>query len=674
MLKLRWLIIITLLSVILGTATPVVAANPPIAKENPQSAQQIFSSIALLNYYASSLDYIIQLDQTGSITNLDKVPFANVPQELDAATSNFANNSIDFTTSLVDLFRAWNQQNIYIRQYRLNDAAALYNQISDQLPTARQKLSQIELSVTDTGAYLNIGSAPSVGGLKPIFDEVRAKIQQLSGMLDLLSHPLVTQQLAGVLQTSNIGLTPEQLANLTPAQLAALLKSINLTLAIDPVTAYVGDEVTFKGTLSAQGQPLPARAITILLNNADLLTVQTDTQGQFQGTFKVPYRYVPEIPVQAIYYPQGNDAGTYLAATSPLMKITVLFYTAQLTLKLNNPVYPGKEAMLIGTFDYGNAPVLQQRTAELYLDNNLQEQFDATPVFNRGMMLDAQTAPGKHIVTISVPAVARYAPVLTTYVIDVIMATPILDLNMPVIGFIPGNIHLNGKLYSSAGPLENAAVVITEGKTSTKITTRADGTFNAKIGIGMGLSLLGTQMLTVQVQPREPWNAPLTSTKSIFLFNFINIGLIIIVLVLLAFYLPRRFKKWFSLQLRPTPRPPSLIPPVTTPVYLKKADVSLKVKDSHKKEDEADNTILYWYRVALKLVQNITKMMMKPQQTLREYERETSKVLGPAGKYFIELTHLLEKRLYGKRQPDASDIQKSQELALELQKEAGSKQ
>jgi len=55
----------------------------------------------------------------------------------------------------------------------------------------------------------------------------------------------------------------------------------------------------------------------ILLNNADLLTVQTDTQGQFQGTFKVPYRYVPEIPVQAIYYPQGNDAGTYLAATSP---------------------------------------------------------------------------------------------------------------------------------------------------------------------------------------------------------------------------------------------------------------------------------------------------------------------------------------------------------------------
>ena len=64
---------------------------------------------------------------------------------------------------------------------------------------------------------------------------------------------------------------------------------------------------------------------------------------------------------------------------------------------------------------------------------------------------------------------------------------------------------------------------------------------------------------------------------------------------------------------------------------------------------------------------------MKPQQTLREYERETSKVLGPAGKYFIELTHLLEKRLYGKRQPDASDIQKSQELALELQKEAGSK-
>ena len=39
------------------------------------------------------------------------------------------------------------------------------------------------------------------------------------------------------------------------------------------------------------------------------------------------------MPVQAIYYPQGNDAGVYLAATSPITNMTVLFYTAKLTLQ-----------------------------------------------------------------------------------------------------------------------------------------------------------------------------------------------------------------------------------------------------------------------------------------------------------------------------------------------------
>ena len=89
---------------------------------------------------------------------------------------------------------------------------------------------------------------------------------------------------------------------------------------------------------------------------------------------------------------------------------------------------------------------------------------------------------------------------------------------------------------------------------------------------------------------------------------------------------------------------------------------------------ETDNSIFYWYRVALKLVQNITKVMLKPHQTLREYGKEANPALGPVGKYFMELTYLIEKRLYGKRQPDINDVQKSQELALEIQKQAGREQ
>jgi hypothetical protein len=375
------------------------------------------------------------------------------------------------------------------------------------------------------------------------------------------------------------------------------------------------------------------------------------------------------MPVQAIYYPQGNDAGVYLAATSPITNLTVLFYTAKLTLQQNNTAYPGKESTVTGIFDYGNAPVPTQRSAQLFLDDALVEQFNTGPVFNQGIMLAATIAPGAHVVTISVPADGRYAPVISTYTLNVTLAATVLDLHMAAIGLIPGSIGLSGKLYSVVGPLANAAITITSGTTSKQIITAADGSFTTKIGLGMGLSLLGTQGIKLQIQPHEPWNGPLTSTKNIFLINYVMLVLILAVLVGLAVYLPRRFKKWFAVQPAKSVKIPGLILPA--PLSQSNTVISPKAQGSPQPSEETANSVSYWYRIALKLVQGITKLMLKPHQTLREYGTEAGTALGPAGKYFMELTYLLEKRLYGNRKPDAGDIQKSQDLTLEIQKETG---
>jgi hypothetical protein len=189
----------------------------------------------------------------------------------------------------------------------------------------------------------------------------------------------------------------------------------------------------------------------------------------------------------------------------------------------------------------------------------------------------------------------------------------------------------------------------------------------------MGASLLGTQAITVKVQPQEPWNAPVTRAKNIFLIYFINIGLLLAILIFMAVYLPRRFKKWFTGRPGKNVKIPGMVVPETVTVYAAKEEVSPKEKYNTEKEEEAKNPVLYWYRIALKFVQDLTKKILKPNQTLREYGREVSRVLGPAGKYFIELTYLLEKRLYGKHETDANDNQQSQQLAAEIQKQAGNK-
>jgi hypothetical protein len=352
----------------------------------------------------------------------------------------------------------------------------------------------------------------------------------------------------------------------------------------------------------------------------------------------------------------------------------VLFYAAQLTLQTNNIAYPGKEVILTGTFDYNGAPALQQRAVELYLDNALEGQFNAPLVFDQGITLDATITSSKHVITVSVPADGRYAPVLASYVLNVTLATTNMDLHLPVIGLIPGSIQISGKLYSSVGPLNNASVLITRGTESKQITTAADGTFSTKIGLGLAFNLLGTQGITLRIQPQEPWNTPLTSTKNIFLLNYVALLLILIVLAAFAVYLPRRFKKWFVVQPGKHVRVPGLVPQSPLSTHQVKTGISPKPPESSEKPEEGANSIFYWYRVALQLVQVVTKKLLAPHQTLREYGQEASNKLGPAGKHFLELTYLIERRLYGIRQPDATDVQQSKDLALEIQKEAGREQ
>jgi hypothetical protein len=199
----------------------------------------------------------------------------------------------------------------------------------------------------------------------------------------------------------------------------------------------------------------------------------------------------------------------------------------------------------------------------------------------------------------------------------------------------------------------------------------ADGAFSTKIGLGLGFNLLGTQGITLQVQPQEPWNAPLTSTKNIFLINYVALLLILIVLAALAVYLPRRFKKWFAVQPAKKTKLPGFVLPAPPPLHQSKIGISTKAQESPQRPEETANSVSYWYRIALRLVQSITKLILAPHQTLREYGQEASNKLGPAGKHFLQLTYLIEKRLYGKRQPDASDIQKSKDLTREIQKETG---
>jgi hypothetical protein len=80
--------------------------------------------------------------------------------------------------------------------------------------------------------------------------------------------------------------------------------------------------------------------------------------------------------------------------------------------------------------------------------------------------------------------------------------------------------------------------------------------------------------------------------------------------------------------------------------------------------------ILYGYRLAVRLLQRGTRALLQPQQTLREFAKETSQKVGPAAQYFIQLTRIVEKLLYSKYVPTKKDVSHGEQLVHKIEEEA----
>jgi hypothetical protein len=674
-------LIISILICILAIFQVAVPALAQYQHEDPVTADSIYSGVALLQYYSDALDQVLQRNAEGTQHLLIKAPFTNIPPQLQSPVQNFASNGIFLSRSLSDLFKLWEQEYVLVGQYRLDEAAQIQRQIAESLPLSSTQLSQIQASAISTGTYLNPKSPSSGNQLKLIYGDVLSKIQRLSDMLDLLERPIIylidpdktskPSQIGASTSSGPSTLFGHPFINLTNInKIIGSSQITTLTLNIFSTSAFVGDSVEFSGRLSSNGETLAGKKIDILLNKSTYITAVTDAQGVFQGELQIPFWYFPKLAIQAIYYPQGDDIGLYLGSASPTVDLTVLYYSTDLSVRADNPAHPGQEASVYGVFDYGQSPSVNRDEAELYLDDTYFGSFNLSPNFTLRLSLSPGVTPGQHIIVISVPANGRYAGVNASCTLTVTRAAVILDLNTPGFTLIPGSFGLVGNLHSSVGPVQNANVTFEVGSDRLETLTALDGSFKAEFRMAPDFSLLGSQTITIRVQPQEPWNAPITTTRSVFMINVINCGILIVILIYLSFYLPRRVKNWLGSNTRHTDSIVEAVIPIQEPFSEGNSliDKSTDIPDENNKS--VPDSLFIWYRFVLKGVQSITRVLLQPQQTLREYARENFLRLGSAGRYFYEFTLLIERALYSHHRPTVEDLEKGRQLSHQIHKEA----
>ncbi|MBI4331410.1 MAG: hypothetical protein HY673_09030, partial [Chloroflexi bacterium] len=300
---------------LLSVASPGAgAAQAP--HEDPDTAPVVYDGVSLLQKYAEALDYVLARNAGGVPALQEQAAGANIPPQLRDTVDSFLSSGYSLAGLVAGIEADREKATTFASQFRPREMKESLESAGQKLDRAYAELRVMERGARDTGRVLGAGSAGGGSTLGKAYEEVEARLRRIRRLLDLLRETTVslTRQ------------TETALENLGGMQ-GMILQPTSLSLAVEPDTAFVGDTVQFQGSLRAGDKPLGSRQVTILLNGAPEQVVITDNSGSYRGHLVLPYDYVPEMALQALYYRQPLDMGLYVGSTSPETRVKVLFYT-----------------------------------------------------------------------------------------------------------------------------------------------------------------------------------------------------------------------------------------------------------------------------------------------------------------------------------------------------------
>lgn len=619
------------------------AAIPP--HQDPDSALWVFDGVSLLNKYSEALDNVLGRDATAVSALQEQASRANIPSELGDSVDDFLSSGDTLAQLIPEIESDLEMSRIMLGQFRTDESEASAAAAKEKLTRAYKQLEVMEREAKTTGGWWKAGSAKLGSALMDAYQGVLDRLEELLRLLDLLGQ-----------MSSNLA---EQ-----SATVAVPLSHTAVSLWVEPLSAFVGDTVEFGGELSSESQPLPGRKVTILLGGAPVSEEITDSKGIYRGRITLPYRYVPEMTLQTIYYPRGDDIGLYLGSSSPEVTVTVLYYVTRLKLEVPENAYPGLGLVLKGQFDYGDSPSPQDRSLQVYWNGSLAAEKTVAPtVFTLELEVAPETNLGKHRLSVYVSPDKRYGPASADADVEVVKLTPVIELDAPAVVLLPLSQDIQGRVYSSLGPLQQASVRISLGDWETTTRTGNEGTFHARLGTGLSLTLVGSQALQASVRPTEPWHQASSSTVNLVMINLANIAGLVLVLAISVLLGVRQWRR------RPAPMAAPAVPQPSSALVGKESHPPQPELLKPEPEGSPQSILVTLYRGVLRLVQMLTAVLLRKNHTLREYAQECAPKLGPLAGYFQELTDIMEKALYARQRPEQADAVRGTKLTRKLLEE-----
>ncbi len=619
-----------------GIGVPLAELSP---HQDPEVVNFQYDGTTFLKQIIEVMDGIIDGETSRGRDTFADISTANLPEEM-----------VGTQATLIIL-----GEHLEVRSERIADDLDLMSLLLEQGSTEElQALSELTgVQLVKMGMEIEameaeiFEMAQAMGAFSTVSDEGETLLTDINQQLIQLNTRVDQNQTA----TDTLREQGAQIAELG-------LPSPELSLAIVPGTAYVGDEVVFEGALSLDGRPLADRSLQIQLDGINLGSPLTGADGSFQGSLHLPQSYTPEAFAQAVYIPAADDAGQHLPGLSPTVPVKVRYYGVELHLDTPDRAYPGRNYDLRLGLDYGDAPPLSDRRVEVLLDEELVATFRAGVTADITLKINPDAELGPHLLKVTTASDGRYAGASLVNAFEVRWVEIALELERPQLAFLPGSVGYRGRIISELGPVVGAEVLMKLGEAETTAVTNRDGFFSAKLEVGVVGGLVGREVLLVQVAPTQPRHPRLTEDRHQVVVNLVNCVLLGVLVLLAAAFLPVWVsRRQTSRQVAPwqEPKPVAATNAVSPPTWVE-SGVPATVS----------GRILYWYRRSLFLVQRVTGNYPGRGQTLREFARDVSQRLGPAGRSFLAATRVVERIAYSTHRPTAAEAQQGEATARRI--------
>jgi len=664
--------IIAMLGVIFP-GLPILAQPTHLPHENPDTATGLLDKAGLLLSYSQIINLATDRQYQSAQDILDELEHVEIPDEIQYIINQYSNLCQRLFTTLENLESLLDEASELLAHNQIGEVKHLLDLARADIRDAYTLSEDIEVATDSLSDKLGVFSVSATSQLTQAHTRLEEGLERLSDLVSKLNSLNQTLEEQYVQKTK-----------LIPTE---------LSLSINPASAYVGDKITASGRLSSDGDPLTRRRITITLeyktmantNNNVMVAATTNTttttgfDGSYVTNISIPYEYVDNMTLTAVYEPSGNDASTYLGSESPPVSIKTMFYRTLLVVSTPQKVYRGLPFTVSGTVtdNHDNA----SRNIKVLLNDTTLTEGVASGPFSFELTLPEKVPLGTGKLTVAVSPQGRYSGASVQRSVTIISVLPVsLDIRTPSIVLLPGDIQISGMVYSELGPVVAAPVSLYFKKSSTTVITSADGSFSSVIKLHLmpeeaplsanpfyvskspadsssDFSPIGTHEIEITVEPPETWATTMNVKRQVFTVNPLSTALILAVLI--ALWLVIRRRSWTRVYTEKEIPPAEVVAvPTATPLPAPRPKLT-----------GIKGQVLSTYRSVLAIVEKINGVIMSPDVTLREFLKIAQLPSPTATTLFAELTTITESTLYSAYSPQQDTASRAEELAANIKEE-----